>query len=117
LPGCCPEPAVCEAYATAGEEVCVAVLFVHISLLERETQTEGSVVKGCGTGPLVEEEEDDAVVASVRGAMVVSYSALALAGGGYPSVVAVRFCNVVCSAWDRKLGGLLIVIVPGSTER
>ncbi len=48
---------------------------MHISLLERDTQTDESVVKGCGIGPLVEDEEED-VDTLVRGAM----SAVSCAG-------------------------------------
>lgn len=53
-----------------GELVDAAVFFVQISLLDSETQTEESVVRGCGIGPLVEDVEEDAVVTLVRDAMV-----------------------------------------------
>jgi hypothetical protein len=75
LPGC-PEPAMLDGWTAAAEDdVCVAVFLVQISLLDRDTQTEESVVGGCGMGPLVEgneEEEEEEVDTSVRGAMTLS---------------------------------------------
>lgn len=60
---------------TAGEDVCAAVFFVQISLLERDTQTDESVVRGGGgIGPLPaeEDEDEDDVETLVRGPMVVA---------------------------------------------